>query len=337
METALRRRVLIADDNRDAAESLGLLLEMEGTKSLSCTMAAKAIVAFDKVKPDAALLDIGMPGQNGYEIARYIRRSPHGRDVLLIAVTGWGQDNDKAQAVQAGFNHHFTKPVEPDALAACSQRPGRNGLRRRVEVNRRSRRRDRRKSPRPSLIRGDPASMISAQEALARLREGNRRFVGDSLSTDVLASTTRRRARDGLPRSPFVVILGCSDSRVPAEMVFDQGLGRSVRHPGGRQYRPRPRRSAASSSRRNAYGLRLVVVLGHSNCGAILGDGRGARVAARRSNPAHLRSHRRSHPPFRAGLPGHADRERSPLALVHYAVRQNIRMSAITCAMARIS
>ncbi len=116
-EKTLRRRVLIADDNRDAAESLGLLLEMEGHEVTIVHDGHEAIAAFEKMLPDAALLDIGMPGLNGYEIARFIRRSPHGRDVLLIAVTGWGQDNDKAQAVQAGFNHHFTKPVEPDALA----------------------------------------------------------------------------------------------------------------------------------------------------------------------------------------------------------------------------
>ncbi len=117
-ENSVRRRVLIADDNRDAAESLALLLEMEGHEVTVVHDGREAVVAFEKVLPDAALLDIGMPGLNGYEIARFIRRSPHGRDVLLIAVTGWGQDNDKAQAVQAGFNHHFTKPVEPDALAA---------------------------------------------------------------------------------------------------------------------------------------------------------------------------------------------------------------------------
>ncbi len=63
-----------------------------------------------------------MPGLNGYEIARIIRRAPHGRDITLVAVTGWGQDNDKAQATEAGFNHHFTKPVEPDAITALLAR-----------------------------------------------------------------------------------------------------------------------------------------------------------------------------------------------------------------------
>ena len=122
-ETALRRRVLIADDNRDAAESLAMLLQMEGHEVTVVHDGREAITAFEKMQPDAALLDIGMPGLNGYEIARAIRRSPLGRDVTLIAVTGWGQDNDKAQAAEAGFNHHFTKPVEPDAITALLAQP----------------------------------------------------------------------------------------------------------------------------------------------------------------------------------------------------------------------
>ena len=117
-EIPLRRRVLIADDNRDAAESLALLLQIEGHEVTAVHDGREALTAFESWKPDAALLDIGMPGLNGYEIARAIRRMPGGQDVTLIAVTGWGQDNDKAQAVQAGFNYHFTKPVEPDALTA---------------------------------------------------------------------------------------------------------------------------------------------------------------------------------------------------------------------------
>jgi len=122
-ERALRRRVLIADDNRDAAESLAMLLQMEGHEVTVVHDGREAITAFDKMRPDAALLDIGMPGLNGYEIARSIRRAPHGRDVTLIAVTGWGQENDKAQASEAGFNHHFTKPVEPEAITALLSRP----------------------------------------------------------------------------------------------------------------------------------------------------------------------------------------------------------------------
>ena len=122
-ERVLRRRVLIADDNRDAAESLAMLLQMEGHEVAVVHDGREAVAAFEQMRPDAALLDIGMPGLNGYEIARTIRRSPFGRDITLIAVTGWGQDNDKAQAAEAGFNHHFTKPVEPDAITELLARP----------------------------------------------------------------------------------------------------------------------------------------------------------------------------------------------------------------------
>jgi carbonic anhydrase len=166
--------------------------------------------------------------------------------------------------------------------------------------------------------------MISAQEALSRLREGNRRFVGDSLSTDVLASTSRRRAV-AMAQTPFAVILGCSDSRVPAEMVFDQGLGDLfVIRVAGNIVAPSQIGSVEFAAER--YGVRLVVVLGHSNCGAILATveelGRGSKDQSR-----HLRSIvDRIRPSVQAfqGTPIGNDHD----ALVHHAVRANIRMSA---------
>jgi len=113
---AARRRVLIADDNRDAAESLGILLEMEGHEVVLAHDGKEALDAFEHEHPEVVLLDIGMPEMNGYEVARRVRQDPAGRDTTLVAVTGWGQDSDRARAVEAGFDYHFTKPVEPRRL-----------------------------------------------------------------------------------------------------------------------------------------------------------------------------------------------------------------------------
>jgi PAS domain S-box-containing protein len=107
------RRVLIADDNQDAAESLGMLLEIEGHEVRVVHDGRAAVAAFTDFKPDVALLDIGMPQLSGYEVARIVRENLQQRSTILIALTGWGQDRDKEQALAAGFNHHFTKPVEP--------------------------------------------------------------------------------------------------------------------------------------------------------------------------------------------------------------------------------
>jgi len=112
------RRVLIADDNRDAAETLALLLELDGHQVTVVHDGRAAIAAFDTTHPELVLLDIGMPEVDGYEVARYVRRGTLGRAVTLIAVTGWGHDADKARALAAGFNHHFTKPVDPEQLRA---------------------------------------------------------------------------------------------------------------------------------------------------------------------------------------------------------------------------
>jgi CheY-like chemotaxis protein len=76
----------------------------------------EALAAFSAFQPEVALLDIGMPELNGYEVARRVRQGSLGRAVTLIAVTGWGQDRDKAQSLAAGFNHHLTKPIEADRL-----------------------------------------------------------------------------------------------------------------------------------------------------------------------------------------------------------------------------
>ena len=115
--TDIRQRVLVVDDNRDAAESLGMLLEMDQCTFLWPTMASQALEALDTFKPAIALLDIGMPVMDGYEVARRIRATHRGREVVLVALTGWGQADDKKRAADAGFDEHLTKPVDPEMLA----------------------------------------------------------------------------------------------------------------------------------------------------------------------------------------------------------------------------
>jgi CheY-like chemotaxis protein len=113
---ATHKRILLADDNRDAAESLAIILRLEGHEVELAHDGVAALQLFAEKRPDVALLDIGMPKTNGYDVAKQIRASPAGRDVLLVAITGWAQDSDRAQSRAAGFDHHLTKPVEPDTL-----------------------------------------------------------------------------------------------------------------------------------------------------------------------------------------------------------------------------
>jgi len=112
-----RRRVMVVDDNRDAAESLGMLLEMENCTVSVAFDGLQALGALEAFKPDIVLLDIGMPGMDGYELARRIRATPMGSELVLVALTGWGQADDKKRAMDAGFDEHLTKPVDPDLLA----------------------------------------------------------------------------------------------------------------------------------------------------------------------------------------------------------------------------
>jgi two-component system CheB/CheR fusion protein len=110
------RRVLVADDNRDGAESLSMLLELSGHEVHLAHSGAQALEIANKIRPDVAVLDIGMPDLSGYEVAERIRLEPWGTQMTLIALTGWGQENDKRRAAAAGFDHHCTKPVDPDEL-----------------------------------------------------------------------------------------------------------------------------------------------------------------------------------------------------------------------------
>jgi signal transduction histidine kinase/CheY-like chemotaxis protein len=113
---AARRRILVADDNRDAATSLALLLEMEGHDVRRAYDGIEAVAIADEFRPDVVLLDIGMPRLDGYGAARELRGREWAKDVLLLALTGWGQNEDKRLAREAGFDRHLTKPVDPNTL-----------------------------------------------------------------------------------------------------------------------------------------------------------------------------------------------------------------------------
>lgn len=110
------RRILLADDNRDSTEWLGQLLEMTGNEVRTAHDGLQALAEAEAFRPDVILLDIGMPGLNGHETCRRIREQPWGKDVALIAMTGWGQEEDRRQSREAGFDHHLVKPVELTVL-----------------------------------------------------------------------------------------------------------------------------------------------------------------------------------------------------------------------------
>ncbi len=110
------RRVLVVDDNRDAADSLAILLHMLGADAEVVYDGASALKALEHYRPAAVLLDIGMPGMDGYEVARRIRSGGQGAEVVLVAMTGWGQDDDRRRAEEAGFDHHLVKPADTEAV-----------------------------------------------------------------------------------------------------------------------------------------------------------------------------------------------------------------------------
>jgi len=112
----LGRRVLVVDDNEDAAGSLAMLLELEGYQTLQAHDGVEAIEAAEHFRPDAVLLDVGLPRMNGYEVCRCIREQEWGKDVILVALTGWGQEADRRRSEEAGFDAHMVKPPDQETL-----------------------------------------------------------------------------------------------------------------------------------------------------------------------------------------------------------------------------
>jgi PAS domain S-box-containing protein len=111
-----RRRVLVVDDNQDAADSLALLLRLLGQDVGTAYDGPTALAQAGEFRPELVFLDLGMPGMDGYEVARRLRRQPPSVGVVLVALTGWGQEEDRRRSSEAGFDHHLVKPVEPDAV-----------------------------------------------------------------------------------------------------------------------------------------------------------------------------------------------------------------------------
>ena len=109
-------RVLLVEDNADSAEALALLLRMLGNEVEVASDGISGLRAVETNRHEIVLLDIGLPEMNGYDVARRIREQPWGERIALIALTGWGQDEDRRLAKEAGFDHHLVKPVDPQVL-----------------------------------------------------------------------------------------------------------------------------------------------------------------------------------------------------------------------------
>jgi CheY-like chemotaxis protein len=113
---AVMRRILIADDVRDSADTLAMMLCALGHEVHVAYDGAEALAAAERLRPEVALLDIGMPGVSGYDVCRRIREQEWGKAIYLIAQTGWGQEEDRRLAEQAGFDRHMLKPIDCAAL-----------------------------------------------------------------------------------------------------------------------------------------------------------------------------------------------------------------------------
>jgi PAS domain S-box-containing protein len=112
----VRRRVLIVDDSEDGAESLAMLLQLSGHETHVAHDGVEAIEAAEKLRPSVVLLDIGLPRLNGYEVCHRLRKEPWAKNLVLVALTGWGQEDDRHRSREAGFDAHLVKPVDHDAL-----------------------------------------------------------------------------------------------------------------------------------------------------------------------------------------------------------------------------
>ena len=109
-------KILVVDDNVDSAESLALLLSMGGHEAHVAHDGPAAVDAAAQLRPDVMLLDIGLPKMDGFEVCRRVRQEPWGQKVAMVALTGFGQDRDRAESESAGFDRHMVKPIDYEAL-----------------------------------------------------------------------------------------------------------------------------------------------------------------------------------------------------------------------------
>jgi len=119
---SIHGRIMVVDDNEDAAQSLSVLLTAKGGEVLTCHDGLEAVSRAAAFRPDVILMDIGMPKLDGCAAARKIRAEPWGAGIVLVALTGWGQDQDRRETTAAGFDHHLVKPVDPRLLAPLLER-----------------------------------------------------------------------------------------------------------------------------------------------------------------------------------------------------------------------
>ena len=111
-----QRRILIVDDNRDSADSLAMLMEITNNEAYLAHDGEEAVKAIERHRPEVVLLDIGLPKLDGHEVCRRVRQEPWGKDIVIIALTGWGQEDDRRKSQEAGFNGHLVKPIDYDKL-----------------------------------------------------------------------------------------------------------------------------------------------------------------------------------------------------------------------------
>ncbi|HET8748583.1 MAG TPA: response regulator, partial [Ramlibacter sp.] len=122
-------RVLVVDDNVDAAETLTTFLDMIGAQTRAVYDGPAVVPAALEFRPDVVLLDIGLPGMSGYDVARALRAEPALARAALVALTGWGAEDDRRKAMDAGFDHHLTKPVDLEVLQGVLHSHGPDGIR----------------------------------------------------------------------------------------------------------------------------------------------------------------------------------------------------------------